>query len=312
MSAISIVIPAHNVGQYIKQTLESVLAQTYSDFELLVYDDGSRDNTWNIIEQFAARDTRIRATQQENIGQSSTLNRGIIAASNGLVMILDADDVMLPNCVAEQIAFLNGQPQLVAAGCLARFINAQGKEFWSEKNPFTTLEAFEQARQRGKTVFFRHSGFIFCRDVFMQLKEGYRNIKQANDIDLFNRLADLGPILTNPQVLIKYRIHANQDSFAYANRLAPRLTWAWIATCAIARRSGEQEPELEIFTGSFHAQPWLKRWLFVLPALGTSYWYEARIDWIAGKKSFLHKAIFAMLLSPSKIAEMIWVHFKWA
>jgi|GEM_PF-4028651 len=99
MCAISIVIPANNVGHYMKQTLESVLAQTHSDFELLVYDDGSRDNTWNIIKRFAARDARLRATRQENMTQAATLNRGIAESRYPLVMVFDADDVMFPKCV---------------------------------------------------------------------------------------------------------------------------------------------------------------------------------------------------------------------
>jgi len=306
LSAVSIVLSAYNAGLFIRETLESILSQTHRNFELLVYDDGSRDNTWDIIQQFSTRDARIRATKQENIGQSATLNQGIAEANYPLVMIFDADDIMMPNCVAMQVAFLEMHPQLVGAGCLARFINAQGKEFWNEKNPFVTVESFEKTRLNGETLFFRHPGFIFRREIFNRLPGGYRNIAQSNDIDMFNRLADLGPILTNPQVLMKYRVHANQDSLAYKNRLEPRLTWAWIGACAAARCKNEKEPTLQEFKNNFYAGPWLERWRFTLSALGVAYWYEARVEWITGQKSFLYKAPLSILLSPAKTAKNIW------
>jgi glycosyltransferase involved in cell wall biosynthesis len=302
MNTISIIIPAYNAGLYLKEMLESVLAQTHREFELLIYDDGSRDDTWRIIEQFAARDTRIRATRQENMGQSATLNRGIAEASHALVMVFDADDVMLPNCVAEQIAFLQVQPNLVGAGCLARFINAGGQQFWVEKNPFTSLEAFERAYGRGETIFFRHPGFVFQKDAFLQLESGYREVPQCNDIDFFNRLADVGPILTNPRELVQYRIHDGQITTSYVSLIEPRLTWAWISACNRVRRSRHPEPEYATWRQEVEAWNWWQKFIFTQTALATGYWYEAKVDLISGRKlSFFRKALLAFIVDPLRI-----------
>lgn len=95
---ISVIIPAYNHEPYIAAALQSVLQQTFGDFELIVIDDGSKDNTWYEIQQIV--DTRLRAFRQENRGAAATINRGIEMARGRYVTILNSDDVYHPERLA--------------------------------------------------------------------------------------------------------------------------------------------------------------------------------------------------------------------
>src|SRR5688572_1866005 len=90
---VSVIIPAYNAGPFISETLESVLAQTYSNWEVIVVNDGSKDNTENILKQYSEKDPRISFISKTNSGVSDTRNKGIDKAKGEFIAFLDADDV---------------------------------------------------------------------------------------------------------------------------------------------------------------------------------------------------------------------------
>src|SRR5262249_23306047 len=92
---VSIIMPAYNAGKYIADSIQSVLAQTYSDWELIVVDDGSADNTASIVQQFVTRDSRINYFFQENGRLGKARNTGIKEARGALIAFLDSDDLWL-------------------------------------------------------------------------------------------------------------------------------------------------------------------------------------------------------------------------
>lgn len=99
MEKVSVIIPAYNVGNYIHRAIESVLKQTYENIELVVVDDGSTDHTWNVIQEYAKADIRMRAFRQENRGVSSARNYALDNTSGDYVMFLDSDDWLEKNAV---------------------------------------------------------------------------------------------------------------------------------------------------------------------------------------------------------------------
>jgi len=115
---VSVVIPCYNTAKYLGEAIESVLAQTYSDFEIIVVDDGSTDDTPQVVRSFD--DTRISYIYQENKGLSGARNTGIHHSQGRYIAFLDADDYFLPNKLADQVAFLEGHEELglVAGGYL--------------------------------------------------------------------------------------------------------------------------------------------------------------------------------------------------
>jgi glycosyltransferase involved in cell wall biosynthesis len=106
---VSVVIPAYNCAAYVGQAVDSVLRQTYTDWEIIVVDDGSRDDTKLILEQYG---DRIRYIYQQNQGVSIARNRGIELARGEFIAFLDADDYFLPDKIAAQIAVFAAQPNL--------------------------------------------------------------------------------------------------------------------------------------------------------------------------------------------------------
>src|SRR5262245_14197402 len=112
--AISVLMPIYNAGRFLPAAVESVLAQTFADFELIAIDDGSRDGSSEVLAQLAARDPRIRVFAQENRGIVATLNRALELARAPLVARMDADDLSRPDRFAKQIAFLRQHPEVAA------------------------------------------------------------------------------------------------------------------------------------------------------------------------------------------------------
>ena len=112
MPAVSIVMPAYNVAPYIREAICSALAQTYTDFELIVVDDGSKDDTAAIAKELAEQDARIRLVQQPNRGLAGARNTALRAARGEFFALLDSDDWWEREFLAEQIAILEANPDV--------------------------------------------------------------------------------------------------------------------------------------------------------------------------------------------------------
>ena len=110
MPTVSVITPAYNIGAYLPDAIESVMRQTFADFELIVVDDGSTDSTFRIASDYARRDPRIRVLQQKNGGISSARNCALRVATGSLFAILDGDDVWLPTYLERQVAILENDP----------------------------------------------------------------------------------------------------------------------------------------------------------------------------------------------------------
>src|SRR6478609_11069924 len=104
---ISIVMPAYNASQYIAESIQSVLNQEYPYWELIIVDDGSTDDTIEVVEKFAEKDSRISYRRQSNSKQGKTRNTGILASSGSYIAFIDADDPWLPNKLTHQVKLLN-------------------------------------------------------------------------------------------------------------------------------------------------------------------------------------------------------------
>ena len=107
MARVSVITPAYNSGQFIRETIDSVQAQTYADWEMIIVDDGSTDNTCEIIECKAAADKRIRLIRlQKNAGVSAARNEGLRVAGGRFLAFIDSDDVWLPRKLESQLQFM--------------------------------------------------------------------------------------------------------------------------------------------------------------------------------------------------------------
>jgi glycosyltransferase involved in cell wall biosynthesis len=125
---VTILMPAYNAGKYIAEAIRSVLTQDFSDFELLIVDDGSSDDTREVIGRFS--DPRIRLLEQENKGISAALNAGLSAASGRYIARFDADDICLPERLSRQAAFLDANPDYILVGGEAEYVSEDGQHLF--------------------------------------------------------------------------------------------------------------------------------------------------------------------------------------
>ena len=112
MPSVSVIMPAYNVEPYIGDAIRSALAQTFTDFELIVVDDGSKDGTAEVVKGFAKQDGRVKLVQQGNRGLAGARNSALRAARGEFFALLDSDDLWEPTFLAEQLAILRARPEV--------------------------------------------------------------------------------------------------------------------------------------------------------------------------------------------------------
>ncbi|HQQ96933.1 MAG TPA: glycosyltransferase family A protein [Cyclobacteriaceae bacterium] len=198
---LSILIPAYNAGPFIGSTLRSLLLQTYTDFEILVCDDGSTDNTADVVRTFT--DPRIRFFQnKENRGKNFTGNFLLDQAAGKWANVHDADDISVPSRLENQMNFLNAHPQCVLCG--TNFIAFVGNGKVIEKS---NLETESKAiREKIKTVSqFHGPTVIFRKDIALQVGGLYRFFDHPSDIDFTMRVAERFETANLKEYLYYYR-----------------------------------------------------------------------------------------------------------
>jgi glycosyltransferase involved in cell wall biosynthesis len=205
---VTVLLPVYNGERYLREAVESILAQTFEAFELLIVDDGSTDGTEAICRSFS--DPRIRVIRYEkNSGLVSALNDGIDQITTKYVARMDADDVALPERLARQLAFLESRPDIAACGSWAREL-VDGRLRAVMRRP--TGENLRQTAWQPVPIF--HPTACLRTEVLQELRYRPEAI-HAEDYDLWLRLCRDHRIDNLPAVLLHYRIHQASVSHAY-------------------------------------------------------------------------------------------------
>jgi glycosyltransferase involved in cell wall biosynthesis len=201
--SLSVVLPVRDGERYVRDAVESVLAQTYDDFELVVVDDGSRDATPRILAGFA--DERLRVLRQDPAGLVAALGRGLAESSGELVARMDADDISLPTRLERQLAALADE-RVGLAGCGVEEVDADGHSLRSWLLPADDAALRRRLLLRNP---FAH-GSVMVRREALKGAGGYRSDYGANeDYDLWRRIAGDWRLAAVPEVLYRYREHEN-------------------------------------------------------------------------------------------------------
>ncbi len=202
---ISVILPVYNSAAWVAATIDSILGQTFRDFELIVINDGSTDNSEAVIRSFS--DDRIRYLSQPNRGLVATLNRGIAEARGQYLARIDADDICLPERFAKQAAWLDARPETAVVGCFVTFINEQGTETgnWAGDRRHHTAA---QIRRALPFLNCMTHPSIMARTMVMR-EYGYNPLQQhIEDYDLWLRMQANGVVMEKiPEVLLQYRVH---------------------------------------------------------------------------------------------------------
>lgn len=212
MSAISVVMSTCNTPEdYLREAIESILNQTFSDFELIIIDDGSTGNDCDIVRSYD--DSRIVLLPNgENRGLPFSLNRGISAARGKYIARMDSDDVALPRRLEEQFKYMEAHPDTAMTGTLAwRFGDQQGLAGSIVPDADMACLQLFKCRIVHPSVMLRRS---FLEEHGLRYNEEFR---RSQDYELWSRVQEHGKIEIIPQILMKYRFHARQASTAFVH-----------------------------------------------------------------------------------------------
>jgi glycosyltransferase involved in cell wall biosynthesis len=233
---VSVHMPVYNAQRYVAEAVESILGQTFTDFEFIILDDGSTDGSPAILRRYAAEDGRIRLVSRPNAGVGKTRNECLAMARGEYFAVMDADDVSLPERFARQVAYLNDTPDCVAVGSRVLLIDPDGDPI-REWAYFASHEEIDEAHMAGKSGAIIHPSAMIRREA-MVAAGGYW-LEPAEDYDLFLRLAERGQLANVPEMLLKYRQHLG--SFGYAQRMR-QWQGAQLALQEAHRRRGLDKP----------------------------------------------------------------------
>jgi hypothetical protein len=208
---VSVVMPVYNVEQYVAQAVESILAQTFTDFEFLIVDDGSCDRSLKILETYAAQDQRIRLISRENQGIPWTRNELLFQATGEFVAPMDADDIALPDRLARQVEFLRQHPAYVCVGGAYQLIDAADRLILNHFAMPAEDEEIQQLMLAGH-VSLHQPCVMFRRQVAITVGGYDVTLPVCEDLDLWLRLGEVGKLANLIQPILKYRLHQNSIS----------------------------------------------------------------------------------------------------
>lgn len=300
--AVSVVMPVYNAAAHLPAALDSMLAQTFADFELIVLDDGSTDDTGALLAAYAGRDARVRlAGSAENQGLIARLNQGLEQARGRYIARMDGDDTSRPERLARQVALLDAQPQLGACGSWVRvFGDAPARV---ERYPT------DDAAIRCELLFrnaLAHPATMLRGDIVR--RHGLRYSTQfihAEDYAMWLEIAAHSQLANLPEILLDYRAHAaqvgqRQRATQQASSALVRL--AQLRALGIDPAPAEQATHEAISTAQIAptrafiaaADSWLRRLLAanrasgrlhepsLLPVLGLRWYTVCRLSTVLG------------------------------
>jgi glycosyltransferase involved in cell wall biosynthesis len=243
LPSISVAMSVYNCERYLALAIESILAQTVPDFEFLIVNDGSKDNSAQIIDGYAARDARIRPIHRENRGLIASLNQLLAEARAPLVARMDGDDIACPERFARQLAFMRDRPDYGVVSTWTHDIDADG-------NPSVTRDFEHPTNHAGFLEALHHStplchpSVMYRRDLVLGIGGYHAAFKHCEDYDLWLRLADVTKLCSLPERLMHYRRTDDQVSNRHIVEQQTNAAIAYLAW--LERRAGRRDPTADL------------------------------------------------------------------
>jgi len=207
---VTVQMPVYNGQEYLAETIESILNQTFRDFEFLMLDDGSTDESLNLLRSYAEKDSRIHVITRENRGLGETQRELAESANGEFIAQMDQDDVSMLNRLELQVDFLRKNPNVAVVGGAYQMIDGAGRYLTTLKQPISNTEI--QALILGGHCAIAHSGAMM-RSADIKSIGGYdKNFNTATDLDLWLRLGEVGELANLSDVVFKYRLHDKSAS----------------------------------------------------------------------------------------------------
>lgn len=221
---VSILLPVYNAESYLAETLESLLRQSYEDFELIAVNDGSTDASESILRGYAERDARVRLVSRPNTGLVVALNEMLDIARGDLCARMDADDIALPHRLERQVAAFDARPELVCLGGAIELIDEHGTPL-HRPAPVCGNEAVQREALRGRTPIC-HPAAMFRSEAVRAVGGYIDDAYPAEDLDLWLRLGEVGALDNLPETILRYRLHEESISVRKRDRQIAKMRLA--------------------------------------------------------------------------------------
>ena len=200
----------YNGERYLAPAMDSLLAQTFSDFELIVIDDGSKDSSPAMLRAYASRDPRVKVTVRENKGLTKTLNEAFRQSRGEFLARMDCDDVALPDRFARQVEALRADPGLVCVGGNFQLIDGDGRALTVLVPP--PDDATIQKKALAGHGAICHPTAMIRRGALERINGYDESFKTAQDLDLWLRIGEVGRLGNVPHTVLQFRLHEGSVS----------------------------------------------------------------------------------------------------
>ena len=276
MAKLTVTLPVYNGMPFVKDAVESVLRQTYTDFRFLIIDDGSSDGTADYLKSLS--DPRLRVILRENQGLGNTLNQLFSESETEYVARMDSDDVCAPDRIKTVMAFLESNTDIVMVGCDQAFL-VGSKTMNAAPRPTDHESIRRQLLIKRPGIL--HPTIVVRREAW-ERAGGYRLSGAGEDLDFCLRMCDVGRVANIPAVLYYYRLHAT--SLSNSRRQEINFGYDYGVACALARERGENEPELKAYRQRWESRPIAARTAARLGDLGQRFYRLSLVRRLEGRR----------------------------
>jgi len=300
---ISVLMCCYNAEAFVAQAVESILGQSFGDFQFIIVDDGSNDGTRQILRTYASKDKRIALVEKENTGLTHSLNVGLSRAEGPFIARMDADDVSLPERFAIQLSWLRRHPEVGVLGTGCRIINAKGEFTGRCFSSTRTHKSILRCMTRpGRGVPVRHPTVMMRRDIVQRVGGYNARFPLAQDIDLVWRVSDLTESFVIPDILLLLRKHPGCVSVV--RRPEQLLSHILAGACYQIRRQGLPDPSQ---AGDSEWEEFRRRAHAILERGGVYAADEAKIKMASGAAGHGGVRRYARLLGLLAADPSLWV-----
>jgi len=273
----SVIMSVYNGAKYLSQSIESILNQTFQDFEFIIVNDTSTDKSLEIIENFKNPKIKI-INNPQNIGLTKSLNIALKESKGEYIIRMDADDISLPSRLKEQIDFMDKNPNIALAGSFAEIIDENDQVISIKKKP-TDHKLIKFNLLTGNP--FIHPSLIIQKNIIQENKIYNESFPYTQDYELISRLSQKYQLANIPKVLIKYRINKDSITETPNSRLEQKKLALIISHQNINNYIPLSQAKTEILLTCLYNKP------------------NKKIDYI--KSAFLYRKITSSFINKEKI-----------
>jgi len=203
---VSVIMPVYNAERYLSPAIESILSQTFCDFEVIALDDGSTDSSPEILARYAKQDRRVRVFRRPQATLGALLNEGLREARGDYIARMDADDVSRPTRFEEQLQYLDTHSDVGIVGSQALAISPEGDPIRPLDHPLDH-DGIESDLLSGNGAALRHPAAMMRAGVIRKVGGYSGDLETAEDVDLYLRVAEVARLANLPETLLEYRYH---------------------------------------------------------------------------------------------------------